>query len=173
MPKLPRHLGPVFLIPPLEEAASILANFDRDVRYIRERCGYLQADLGRALGVTNVSVYHWEKKKRSFHTDRLPFLIVIEWAKALREYMSADPATSAGLLSHAREKAILLISSFPGEAVFIRKRLGLDQAQLGAALGVSNVVLCGWETGRRTPFSHIHFLAIHLWAQKLHSVGGF
>lgn len=62
--------------------------------------------------------------------------------------MATEPAAEAALLNTARLRRGL---PDPELRRIIRRRAGLSQAEVGAAVGVDAPTVCRWELGSRNP----------------------
>jgi len=71
-------------IPTLDDSLSRLKRLTGDIKLIREKEGINRSQLARALGVSRVEVWHWEKGNR-MPRDPLITICLLSWGDKLRE----------------------------------------------------------------------------------------
>jgi DNA-binding transcriptional regulator YiaG len=109
-----------------------------NLREARMRADLTQAELARKLGLTQGTVYSWEKKRR----------VPEKYAEKLSQVLQ-KLHTSVGKPAGYRE--VNLADSISKA----RRYHGLSQAALGQRLGVSQGAVYNWEKKGRVPEKHI------------------
>jgi DNA-binding transcriptional regulator YiaG len=109
----------------------------RDVRRLRSRLGWTQAQLAAWLGLRGRSqVSHLESGRTPASGSRLELLRRLA---ALPPGAASPPAAPDAPATARQVKAL-------------RRRLGLSQAGLARALGLSSpTTVCQWEAGAKAP----------------------
>jgi DNA-binding transcriptional regulator YiaG len=77
-----RHQEPM-PIPTLDDSLSRVKRLAEDIKLIREKEGIKRSQLARALGVSRVEVWHWEKGNR-MPRDPLITICLLSWGDKLR-----------------------------------------------------------------------------------------
>jgi DNA-binding transcriptional regulator YiaG len=78
-----RHREPI-PIPTLDDSLSRVKRLAEDIKLILEKEGIKRSQLARALGVSRVEVWHWEKGNR-MPRDPLITICLLSWGDKLRE----------------------------------------------------------------------------------------
>lgn len=90
--------------------------------------GLLQCDVGEKLGVTESTIWNWEKNATTPAIRLIPRII---------RFLGYNPYPTG--------------QSLPEKLTSARKALGLSQRKLAHMLSVDQSTLAGWETGRHRP----------------------
>jgi transcriptional regulator with XRE-family HTH domain len=99
--------------------------------HIRKRrldLGLLQREVAEKIGVTEATIYHWERQRNAPE---------IRFIAPIIEFLEYDPLPQP--------------ESFAERLKTYRLRLGLSQRKLAAKLGIDPGTLGSWERGRRKP----------------------
>jgi len=112
----------------LAEAPVVAEGFQT----LRERLGISQAEIAEVCGVSRAVVSDWERGKASLPPAAVQALLGLTFARL-------NQAAPAPLLGR--------------DIVGIRKALGMRQADLAAALGVSEIAVRKWEQHSDKPLA--------------------
>ena len=105
----------------------------------RERLGLSAQDYGELVGVSQMTVYNWEKGRSTPRGDQLGRWLAVRGIgkKEALDSLGIDPAAREGFSADA----------VSGE----RERLELSAADYGELVGVSTLTFYNWEKGKTTP----------------------
>ena len=110
-----------------------LTTIGEHIRKRRLDLGLLQREAAKRIGVTESTVYNWEKVMEP-EVRFLPKII---------EFLGYNPLPEARTLGE--------------QIVRCRKMLGLSRKKMAKHLGVDEGTLAGWERDIRVPSSEKHF----------------
>jgi len=122
-------------VPPADEAEVVKTRFSsRSLKALRRRFELTQGELAKLLDVSPTTITSWQRGKSRPRKDRLARIATLrKMTRAQVDEALGRPA--APPVKPARIKAL-------------RKKLGLSQAALARALGVSTGSVAGWESGK-------------------------
>ena len=73
----------VLTIPTLETATIECRSFAANLRFLRQKLGITQRELGAALEVDHSTIVRWERNQ--CEPDPFRFMVINSWAKELRQ----------------------------------------------------------------------------------------
>jgi len=158
------------LRPPEEEANALIDNLAEDIQYIRDTCCLSFAGLAVKLNLSLNTARSLAARGRLIHSNRLAVLTVIAWADKLRKAGGSDQNADQAFLE-ARQEAEKIISGFAVDLRYIVEESGILQFEVADYFGVTTSIISKWKSREKFPRYHVHFLTIHLWADKLRKRG--
>lgn len=136
--------------------------FEEELRGLRRRLGWTQADLGTFFGVTKLTAHRWEKRGSGETEPRKAVLRLVESAlersrapekqvgRVLLDVGVARTMTAA-VHESPRIKEGAIDRPMDWKIVFnLRDRLGWTQTEFARFLGVTHSVPAVWESGEGT-----------------------